>query len=219
MRDSQPPELSRLLDAPDTHREPAWESFLAVHHRLLLHVAHKFGKEHDAAMDAFAWMLDRLREDDFRRLRGFTADGRSEFTTWLVVVARRLCLDWYRAKYGRDRSKASPQASDERQTRRRLTDLIDEAIDVAKLPEGSGGGPDATLQATELTEALNEAVAELDPLDRLLIKLRFDDGLSAADIADFMRLPTPFHVYRRLTHVLDSLRRALRARGVEGSVP
>jgi hypothetical protein len=52
-----------------------------------------------------------------------------------------------------------------------------------------------------------------------LIKLRFDDGLSAAAIAEFMRFPTPFHVYRRLTHVLDALRRALQARGVEGPVP
>jgi len=219
MRDSQPPELSRLLDAPATHREPAWESFLAVHHRLLLHVAHRFGKEHDAAMDAFAWMLDRLREDDFRRLRAFTADGRSEFTTWLVVVARRLCLDWYRAKYGRDRSKASPQASDQRGTRRRLIDLMNEAVDVTEVPEAPEAGPDMDLQATELAEALSRATAELDPSDRLLIKLRFDDGLSAADIAEFMRLPSPFHVYRRLTHVLDSLRRALRARGVEGPVP
>ena len=70
-----------------------------------------------------------------------------------------------------------------------------------------------------MSEALHNALAELDPPDRLLLKLRFDDGLSAADIADLMRLPTPFHVYRRLTALLDSLRKALRMRGVEGPTP
>jgi RNA polymerase sigma factor (sigma-70 family) len=218
MSDSPPPELSRLLDASPTQRDRAWESFLASYHRILLHVAHRFSKDHDAAMDAFAWMLDRLRDEDFRRLRGFTADGRSEFTTWLVVVARRLCLDWHRAKYGRDRSTIASPAGDERDTRRRLVDLVGEAIDATEI-EGSDAAPDAVLQAGELAEALHRAITELEPSDRLLIKLRFDDGLSASDIADVLRLPTPFHVYRRITHVLDALRRALRARGVEGHVP
>src|SRR5690349_20871276 len=103
MAESPPRELVRLLESTASHRESAWEAFLGVHSRLLLHVARTFANEHDAAMDAFAWMLDRLRADDFHRLRAFSADGRSEFTTWLVVVGRRLCVDWYRAKYGRDR--------------------------------------------------------------------------------------------------------------------
>jgi RNA polymerase sigma factor (sigma-70 family) len=219
MPDTAPPELSQLLAASPAQRERAWESFVACYHRLLLHVARKFGRDHDTAMDAFAWMLDRLREDDFRRLRGFSADGRSEFTTWLVVVARRLCLDWYRAKYGRDRSKVALSAPDERSTRRRLVDLVGEAIDAVEIPEGPDTLPDIVLQEAELAQALQHAVTELEPGDRLLIKLRFDDGLSAADIADILRLPTPFHVYRRITHVLDGLRRALRARGIEGRVP
>jgi len=190
MPDSPPPELSQLLEASATRRDRAWESFVASYHRLLLHVAHRFSTDHDAAMDAFAWILDRLREDDFRRLRAFTADGRSEFSTWLVVVARRLCLDWYRAKYGRDRSRTAPSTSDERGTRRRLVDLVGDSIDETRLADAPDAAPDITLVAAELAEALHRAIAELEPSDRLLIKLRFDDGLSAADIADFLRLPT-----------------------------
>ena len=218
MANSRPPELARLLDSPASTRDIAWESFLAVHHRLLLHVARSFAREHDAAMDAFAWVLDRLRENDCRRLRAFAADGRSEFSTWLVVVVRRLCLDWYRSKYGRERS-AGVSAHDNRSTRRRLVDLATEGVDTSELPQLGGARPDAELRAAELALALQAALAELEPSDRLILKLRFDDGLSGGEIADFMRLPTPFHAYRRITNVLESLRRALKARGVEGPIP
>ena len=44
-------------------------------------------------MDHYAFMLDRLQEDGFHRLRAFAGDGRGQFTTWLVVVARRLCVE------------------------------------------------------------------------------------------------------------------------------
>jgi DNA-directed RNA polymerase specialized sigma24 family protein len=44
-------------------------------------------------MDGYAYVLEALRSDDYRRLRAYAADGRSKFSTWLVVVARRLCLD------------------------------------------------------------------------------------------------------------------------------
>ena len=60
MATSSPPELVRLLNSAPPDREAAWESFLAIHYRLLLHVTRAFAKEHDAAMDAFAWMLERL---------------------------------------------------------------------------------------------------------------------------------------------------------------
>jgi len=218
MANALPPELSRLLDSTTVDGEAAWESFLALHYRLLLHVARSYTNERDAAMEAFAWVLDRLREDDYHRLRRYTADGRSEFSTWLVVVVRRLCLDWHRAKYGRDRSSLS-ETQGARDARRRLVDLVGDGVDVAELPEASESGPEVDLQSAELTQALDAALAELHPSDRLLIKLRFDDGLSAQRIADFMHIPTPFHVYRRLNAVLSTLRSALRARGVEGPVP
>jgi RNA polymerase sigma factor (sigma-70 family) len=221
MADSPPPELVRLLEPTASDRESAWEAFLAVHYRLLLHVARSFAKEHDAAMDAFAWMLEGLRADDFHRLRAFSADGRSEFTTWLVVVGRRLCLDWYRAKYGRDRPSAAgtTTAGEERGVRRRLVDLVGDSVDTADLPQSMDDGPEADLRSAELTQVLQAALAELEPSDRLLLKLRFDDGLSGNDIAGFMQMPTPFHVYRRITALLDTLRRSLRSRGVEGPVP
>jgi len=106
MADAPPPELVGLLNASDpAAREVAWASFVKSHSRLLLHVARSIGRDYDAAMDAYAYLLELLRADDCRRLRAYAADGRSKFTTWLVVVARRLCLDHLRHRYGRLREE------------------------------------------------------------------------------------------------------------------
>jgi len=95
-------ELSTLLDAANpAAREAAWTRFVETHNRLLLHVARSVDRDHDAAMDAYAHVLEQFRGDDFRRLRAYASDGRSKFTTWLVVVTRRVCLDHVRQRYGR----------------------------------------------------------------------------------------------------------------------
>ena len=47
--------------------------------------------------------------------------------------------------------------------------------------------------------------------DRLLLALRYDDDRGAREIANLLRLPTAFHVYRRLNHLHDVLRRTLLA--------
>ena len=89
----------------DADAEPAWAAFLSKHSGLLLHVARSLGGDDDAAMDRYAFMLDALRRDGCLRLRGYVADGRSQFSTWLIVVARRLCLDEYRHRYGRPQGR------------------------------------------------------------------------------------------------------------------
>ena len=216
MADAVPPELSGLLSATDSAaREAAWAAFVKVHSRLLLHVARSLGRDYDAAMDAYAYLLEQLHKDDCHRLKSYTADGRSKFTTWLVVVARRLCLDHHRQRYGRVRDPA-PGHQETRATRRRLVDLVAEQVDLAKLSRPSASDPETELQASELSLALESAMRGLDPRDRLLLALRFEDDLSARQIAGLMGFPTPFHVYRRLNALFVSLRRGLERRGVEG---
>src|SRR5689334_14219985 len=82
-------------------REAGWDAFISAHTKLLLHVARSLGGDHDAVMDRFTYLLEQLRRDDFRRLRGYAATEQSEFSTWLVVVAQRVYLDHHRARYGR----------------------------------------------------------------------------------------------------------------------
>jgi len=220
---SFPPDLARLLAAREAAaHEDAWAGFVRVHTRLLMHVARSIGRDHDAAMDAYAYLLERLREDDYRRLRAYAADGRSKFTTWLVVVARRLCLDCLRQRYGRaggqNAAVSGAEAREARGARRRLADLVAEAVE-PNLLASSRATPDVELQMRQLGEALAGALGGLPLPDRLMLTLRFEEGLSAREIAGVMGFPTPFHVYRRLNALLDGLRSRLRERGVEDAAP
>lgn len=209
-----PAELSALLNAADPKaREESWARFVEVHTRLVLHVARSVARDHDAAMDAYAYVLEQLRADDFRRLRAYVNDGRGKFTTWLVVVVRRLCLDEARRRYGRAPAEGE-RGRDAHVTRRRLVDHVAEDLDVSEIADPSEQSVDARLSADEVKSALAAAISALEPRDRLLLSLRFEEDLSAREIAPLLHLPTPFHVYRRLNAVLDELRRALARRGV-----
>ena len=161
-------------------------------------------------MDAYAYVLDQLVRDDFRRLRGYTSQARTKFTTWLVVVARRLCVDRLRERYGRGR---------ERGVRRRIAELLADELDPAATVDSQTPRPDRGLEARELSNALAAAVSRLDARDRLLLKLRYERELSAREIGQMLRFPTPFHVYRRLNALLDQLKTDLQRRGIEDSEP
>lgn len=215
-----PRSLERLLSAQSTGDFPtvdaAWRAFVSEQTRLLLHVARSVSSNHDDAMDAYTFVLEQLRADGFRRLRDFAADPRSKLSTWLVVVARRLCLDLYRRRYGRNRGAESRAG---RTVRRRLRDLVSEDLDVHDLPVAHNGGAELAVRQAELHMALDDALTTLDPRDRLLLRLRFDDDLAAQEIARLLDLPSPFHVYRRVNALLAQLRRMLEQRGVESHVP
>jgi RNA polymerase sigma factor (sigma-70 family) len=168
-------------------------------------------------MDAYTYLLEQLRADDFKRLRAYSADGRGKFTTWLVVVVRRLCLDFRRQRYGRPRND-TPDNAATRATRRRLIDLIAAPQDPDEIP-ALGKDPAAAVLSDDLARILESALAGLTPHDRLLLKLRYEDDLSAREIAALLGMPSPFHVYRRINALLTELRGSLRARGVDGSAP
>jgi RNA polymerase sigma factor (sigma-70 family) len=217
MADAHAPELIRLLNATDPPtRDAAWDAFVAAHSRLLLHTARSLNRDHDAAMDGYAYMLEALRENDYRRLKAYAADGRSKFSTWLVVVARRLCLDFYRQRYGRARDTGT-DARETRAARRRLVDLVAEDIDSPLAGAASATDSHAELLGRDRAAALEAALRTLLPRDRLLLVLRFEEDRSAREIGEVMGFPTPFHVYRRLNTLLASLRSSLQRRGIEGA--
>ncbi len=210
-----PSEVAQLLVAlPDPAREAAWQAFVERYSRLMLKVAFAFAPGYDGAMDRYLFILDELRRDEYARLRRFAADGRGRFTTWLVVVARRLCVDHYRRCYGRERAAAEPAKSRalNRQVRRRLADLTgDHALldSVANLVQSD---PIDALDHEARCRALQQAVGLLDPSDRLLLRLRYEEDLTAREIATLLGLPTPFHVYRRIRGVCTLLKERLSRR-------
>jgi RNA polymerase sigma factor (sigma-70 family) len=219
MDGASPLELGQLLHAPDAAaREAAWERLIATHTRLLLAVARSFGGDQDQAMERYAYLLEKLRERDFHRLRAFQANGRARFSTWLTVAARRLCLDYHRSRYGRARSsEPSAETASLRTVRRNLADSVAAELDTDLLPDSDAIGAESETIRSERDATLRAALETLAPEDRLLLALRFQDDLAASKIATVMNYPTLFHVYRRLDAVLSRLRAILVSRGIEGS--
>jgi RNA polymerase sigma factor (sigma-70 family) len=211
-----------LLQASDpAARESGWSDFVLTYNRLLLHVCRSLGGDHDAVMDRYASILEELRAEDLRRLRTYFADGRSEFSTWLVVVAQRICLDHLRRRYGRQRGAAGDSAAHDQEwaARRRLVDLLSADVDLASLSNCGVGDADERVRVADLYSALESALALLEPRDRLLLKLRFEDDLPVPELVRSLGFPTRFHLYRRLARVLKDLRSALERSGVREATP
>ncbi|HEY7193220.1 MAG TPA: sigma-70 family RNA polymerase sigma factor [Gemmatimonadales bacterium] len=206
-----PHELTALLSADASTRDAAWQNFVAAYSRLLLDTARSVHSDYDAAMDAYSYLLEQLAQKEFRRLRAYNPDTGSRFAAWLVVVARRICVDRLREKYGR--------AGEPQSLRRRLADLLGSELDPDTTADPSLKNPESELRKRQLADALATAFSRLAPSDQLLLTLRFEDELSAREIGQILRLPTPFHVYRRLNAVLADLKTALERGGIYGVEP
>ena len=209
-----PPTLERLF-REDPPSDEAWSDFAREYTALLMHVARSTSRGRDEAMDAYAYLLERLSEDACRRLRAYHCDPRSKFTTWLVVVARRIVVDHHRAKYGRLRNEESKAERERLGLRRRLEDLSEGGEVVDSIPDDGVETPAEKLERVELSEGLKSLRESLSPGDRLLLSLRFDDGLSASEIATVLRYPSHFQVYRQLNALLAELKIRLNERGFE----
>jgi RNA polymerase sigma factor (sigma-70 family) len=206
------PALEALFaPASDTARAQAWANFLAASSDVLLRVARLMGGDEDAIMDRYAFILDALSRDNYRRLRAFS--GKSSFETWLAVVARRLCLDEYRHRYGRAQSEREAPAA-RRAARRQLSDLVGSELGLDELLANADATPDAALEQREWQAKLDAALAQLETQDRVILRLRFEDDVSIPEIARLLRLGSPFALYRRLNRILAGLRRALEASGI-----
>ena len=97
-----------LEDLEGGRAESAWDGFLDRYRGLVFAAIRHYVCDHDDVMDAFAWVCEGLRKDDFRRLRSYSTapSHRARFTTWLVTVVRNLTVDWLRHRDGRPRAVA-----------------------------------------------------------------------------------------------------------------
>jgi RNA polymerase sigma factor (sigma-70 family) len=98
-------------------------------------------------------------------------------------------------------------------------DLVSVQIDPSLLAASSQSSPDSALASAERSYALAHALEQLPASDRLLLRLRFAEELPVREIAKLMRLPTVFHVYRRLNAAFIALRRSLQEQGVLDAQP
>lgn len=76
--------------------------------------------------------------------------------------------------------------------------------------------PEDSEAAQAAVDALAAALGRLTPDDRLILKLRFEDGLSVVQIAKMLGLEGK-RLYRRLDRIMRTLRAELRRHDVDGS--
>jgi RNA polymerase sigma factor (sigma-70 family) len=193
-----------------------WPAFVRNYSPALLHIAKQNSNSYDDKMDRYAYILDRLRSDNYRRLRQFDEDGKGQLITWLYVVAQRMCIDHQRQRYGRRKSPEHESTVRELEwaARRRLADLLVEELAPNVLPDEESPSPDAQLYADETHRVLTDAVAALEPDERLLVTLRFADGLPVREVTRIIGGRSTFQVYRQLKAVLNGLRTTLEKRGI-----
>ena len=209
-----PSSLLSLLEArDDMASEQAWSGFLDDFSKLILHTARRASSSHDEVMDRYSYVLERLRDDEFHRLKGFSQNGAGKFSTWLVVVVRRLCVDHHRQRYGRPQSDRPMEEDPEMIARRNLANMVSVEVDLDRIEDDRSAAPDAAVLAEERRAQLADAIAELPVNDQLLLTLRFVDGHPQERVAKMLGLPSRFHVYRRLKILLASLRKRLEGIG------
>jgi RNA polymerase sigma factor (sigma-70 family) len=135
-------------------------------------------------------------------------EGRSSFATYITIVIRRLLIAERRLTEGR----WSPAA--ERVPRPRLVPFDDE-LEVA----GDASADervrllDSKRRSAEASRVVRQAMDAMTVEDRVILRLRYVEGKSIADISralDVAQRP----LYRRIEALLADLRRALRRAGI-----
>lgn len=154
--------------------------------RIYNYVYHRVGNVYDAE--------DLTSRTFFRALSnvGTYVDQGYPFSAWLYRIAHNLIANWYR-----DRG------------RRPVVSL--ESLVVGSSPEEH---PEAVTQNRDEQRSLQQVIAEIDPLRRELLVLKFSEGLSNAEIGAV--LGRSEGAIKSLYHrTLLQLRKQLRERGLE----
>jgi len=173
-------------------------------------------RDTDSVSDCYLYVCEHLHRTEYRRLRRFKPGGPASFRTWLFLVARNLALDWRRKKYGHKRPSATlsnplgleaellPLLQDEK----RSSQMALEDISAEEIPDGRPD-PESQAVSTEMQSILQDSVARLDGPSRLLIHLRFEQGLTLEQVAKIVGLADAQTADRRIRSVLGVLRKEI----------
>ncbi len=183
-----------LVEGLRDRSDDAVEEFLARYRPLLHHCIGQFETDPTAREDLFQELLghvfERLDRNTFDPLKG-------TFGTWLYRVAWCRSVDLKRKQNARRTLR--PTASNEE---------LDEQVDEA--PE-----PSETLGDRELASLVRSVVEELPDEEKTLIRMRFLEGLTLAEISRQLSISLEQTKYR-LRKALTDLRGALLQRLPQG---
>jgi RNA polymerase sigma factor for flagellar operon FliA len=164
---------------------------------------HEWGKWHPSAeakrLGPLALELEQLLH----------RDGRSFEEVLTMLAAKhevtRTSLQQLAAKLPPRAPKPRDVPLDEVQSASRIEDVEERALD-----------GDRRRVAKRVSAVLGQAIEQLPEDDRLLLKLRFQDGMSVANIARSMQVEQRF-LYRRIETRMRQMKAALEREGIEWS--
>ncbi|MHA1989221.1 MAG: sigma-70 family RNA polymerase sigma factor [Promethearchaeota archaeon] len=87
-------------------RDPnsAWQTFLKKYSNLIKSVCAKMSTDHDIGMELYTYTLEKFQESDYKKLVAYYNKSRPyKFSTWILVITRNCCIDWFRDRGGRKR--------------------------------------------------------------------------------------------------------------------
>jgi RNA polymerase sigma-70 factor (ECF subfamily) len=161
----QDPADAELLEQARAGDERALEKLLERHQAQVYRFGLKMCRDPEDAKDVLQETLLTLA----RGLRDFRAAA--SLSTWLYTVARSHCIKQRR------KSKFAPQ-----QVGSIETDAASEAERLADAAQG----PDEALAGRQVENALEQAIAALEPMYREVLLLRDVEGLTAPEVAEVL---------------------------------
>lgn len=145
-----------LIESCQRGERDAFRALFEAHKDKVYSVALRYSGDQSAAMDIAQETFLKL----FSAIREFR--GEASFESWLYRLVVNSCLD--RKRRGR-----------------RLVPLLDEVVEALRF---SGENVLHKLLRAELSERVNAVVGSLPPEQRMVIVLRYTQGLSYEEIAD-----------------------------------
>lgn len=179
-------EDAELVEWANAGNAPAFEELVRRYRNEVFALSYHFVRQRDTAWDISQEVFIKA----YRSLRWFRGDA--GFKTWLMRIAANQCKDHLKK-------------------RRLKTASLDERIQT-EMPS-SIERPDEALEARELGDAIERAVAALPAKHQLAFVLREYEGLSYEEMARVMQC-SPGTVMSRLHHARKKLQHALALMGV-----
>lgn len=174
----------------------SWQKFVLKYAGFIYRASGKYCDDDDERMAVFLHVLEKLREDRFARLGRF--EGKAKLSTWLTVVARRLAIDFLRAKYGRDFSLKRIRTVSYDAVPAFLKHLADPAT-----PEHEMAGAEQRQAREKLERGLQRALAGLSARESLAIQLVYFKGLKINEAGKLLREDS---IYKFVARALEKLK-------------
>ena len=97
-------ERKNWLDHYKADPSQAWNVFLKKYNQLIITVIEKLVLDYDDRMELYTFTLEHLKNDACHKLTSYFNKSRNyNFETWIAVIVRNCCMDWFREAKGRNR--------------------------------------------------------------------------------------------------------------------